>query len=65
MIASPNVPNGGIFSRLPGLKIPFFVTSNGAAQPSPYGTTYVTNEYDPYSDFPAYFNPLSFVNSHF
>ena len=35
MIASPNVPNGGIFSRLPGLKIPFFVTSNGAAQPSP------------------------------
>ena len=65
MIASPNVPNGGIFSRLPGLKIPFFVTSNGAAQPSPYGTTYVTNEYDPYSDFPAYFNPLSLLNSLF
>ena len=63
MIASPNVPNGGIFSRLPGLKIPFFVTSNGAAQPSPYGTTYVTNEYDPYADFPAYFNPLSLVNT--
>jgi hypothetical protein len=65
MIASPNLPNGGIFSRFPGLKIPFFVTSNGAAQPSPYDTTYVTNEYDPYADFPAYFNPLSLVNSLF
>jgi hypothetical protein len=65
MIASPNVPNGGIFGRFPGLAIPFFVTSNGPAQPSPYNTTYVTNEYDPYADFPAYFNPLSLVNSLF
>jgi hypothetical protein len=63
MIASPNVPNGGIFARFPGLAIPGFVTSNGAAQPSPYDTTYVTNEYDPYADFPAYFNPLSLVNT--
>jgi diacyltrehalose acyltransferase len=65
MIASPNVPNGGIFARFPGVSIPFFVTSNGAAQPSPYDTTYVTNEYDPYADFPAYFNPLSLANSLF
>jgi len=63
MIASPNVPNGGIFSRFPGLNIPFFVSSNGAAEPSPYNTTYVTDEYDPYADFPAYFNPLSLANS--
>lgn len=63
MIASPNVPNGGIFSRLPGLNIPFFVSSNGAAAPSEYDSTYVTNEYDPYADFPAYFNPLSLANS--
>ncbi len=63
MIASPNVPNGGIFSRFPGLNIPFFVSSNGAAEPSPYDTTYVTNEYDPYADFPAYFNPLSLANT--
>ncbi|MEN3318326.1 MAG: hypothetical protein V7643_1727 [Mycobacterium sp.] len=63
MIASPNVPNGGIFARFPGLAIPFIVTSNGAAQPSPYDTTYVTNEYDPYADFPAYFNPLSLANT--
>jgi hypothetical protein len=63
MIASPNVPNGGIYSRFPDLKIPFFVTSNGAAEPSPYNTRYVTNEYDPYADFPAYLNPLSLANS--
>jgi hypothetical protein len=63
MIASPNVPNGGIFARFPGVSIPFFVTSTGPAQPSPYGTTYVTNEYDPYADFPAYFNPLSLLNT--
>jgi hypothetical protein len=65
MIASPNVPNGGIFGRFPNLTIPFFVTSNGPAQPSKYDTQYVTNEYDPYADFPAYFNPLSLVNSLF
>jgi PE-PPE domain-containing protein len=63
MIASPHVPNGGIFGRFPGLTIPFFVTLNGAAQPSPYDTTYVTNEYDPTADFPAYFNPLSLANT--
>jgi len=63
MIASPNVPNGGIFARFPGLMIPFIVTSNGAAESSPYDTDYVTNEYDPYADFPAYFNPLSLANT--
>ena len=63
MIASPSVPNGGVFSRFPGLNIPFIVSSNGAAAPSEYDTTYVTNEYDPYADFPAYFNPLSLANS--
>jgi hypothetical protein len=64
MIASPNVPNGGLAARVPtGFGIPFVITSNGPAQPSPYDTTYVTNEYDPYADFPAYFNPLSLANS--
>ena len=28
-----------------------------------FDTTYYTNEYDPYADFPAYFNPLSLANS--
>ena len=63
MIASPHVPNGGIFGRFPGLAIPGFVTLDGPAQPSPYDTTYVTNEYDPYADFPAYLNPLSLANT--
>jgi diacyltrehalose acyltransferase len=64
MIAAPNLPNGGLAARFPaGFGIPFFVTSNGPAQPSPYDTQYVTNEYDPYADFPAYFNPLSLANS--
>ena len=63
LIASANLPNGGIFSRLPGLNIPFFVSSNGPAGPSEYTTTFVTNEYDPYGDFPAYFNLLSLANT--
>jgi hypothetical protein len=63
LIASANVQNGGIFSRFPDLNIPFFVKSNGPADPSEYDTTYYTNEYDPYADFPAYFNPLALANS--
>ena len=63
MVASPNVPNGGIFGRFPLLKIPYFVTSNGPAQPSEYDSIYHTSEYDPYGDFPAYFNPLSLANT--
>ena len=31
MIASPNLPNGGIYGRFPGLKIPFVLTSTGPA----------------------------------
>ncbi|MFG1929261.1 PE-PPE domain-containing protein [Mycobacterium sp. NPDC048908] len=64
MIASPNLPNGGLAARFPaGWGIPFLITSNGPAAASPYDTQYVTNEYDPYADFPAYFNPLSLANS--
>ncbi|MDT5013464.1 MAG: hypothetical protein QOH57_5081 [Mycobacterium sp.] len=63
LIASANLPNGGIFARFPDLNIPFFVKSNGAAEVSDFDTTYVTNEYDPYADFPAYFNPLALANT--
>jgi hypothetical protein len=64
MIASPNLPNGGLAARFPaGWGIPFLITSNGPAASSPYDTQYVTNEYDTYADFPAYFNPLSLANS--
>lgn len=63
MIGSPFAPNGGIFGRFPGISIPVIVDGMGASQPSRYDTTYVTNEYDPYGDFPAYFNPLALLNS--
>lgn len=61
-IAAPTVPNGGIYSRFPDLRIPGF-TSTGAAAPSPYDETFVTLEYDLIADFPAYANPLSLANA--
>jgi hypothetical protein len=63
MIGAPFTPNGGIFGRFPGISIPVIVDGMGAGAPTRYDTTYVTNEYDPYGDFPAYFNPLSLLNS--
>ncbi|MUM34386.1 PE-PPE domain-containing protein, partial [Mycolicibacterium sp. CBMA 361] len=63
MIASPFAGNGGIFERFPGMSVPFIVNNMGPATPSAYNSTYITNEYDPYADFPAYFNPLSLANS--
>ncbi|CDO07755.1 PE-PPE domain-containing protein [Mycolicibacterium cosmeticum] len=62
-IAAPFIPNGGIFARFPGVGIPLMIPGMGPAQPSAYDTTYVTNEYDTYADFPAYFNPLALLNS--
>ena len=63
LIASPYVPNGGLFARFPGFRIPGLLPEFGPAAPSAYDETYVTHEYDPYADFPAYFNPLSLANS--
>ena len=63
MIASPFAPNGGIFGRFPGIAIPIIVDGMGAGTPTRYDTTYIANEYDPYADFPAYFNPLSLLNT--
>jgi diacyltrehalose acyltransferase len=62
-IASPYVPNGGIFGRFPGFQIPGLLPEFSAAQPTGYNSTYVTNEYDGFADFPAYFNPLSIGNA--
>ena len=64
MIASPFAGNGGIFARFPGLsESPGITAGMGAAQPSRYDTTYSANMYDTYADFPAYFNPISLLNS--
>jgi hypothetical protein len=63
LIASPYVPNGGLFGRHPGFGIPGIVPTFSPAEPTAYDSTYVTNEYDPYADAPAYLNPASAVNS--
>lgn len=62
-IAAPFIPNGGIMARFPVFGIPGMIPAMGVAVPSAYGTTYVTLEYDPYADFPAYFNPLALLNT--
>lgn len=63
MIASPFAPNGGFYSRFPGLFIPFVIDPIGPSQPTRYDTTYHAIEYDVFGDFPAYFNPLAILNS--
>ena len=62
-IASPYLPNGGIFARFPGFAIPGLLPAFSAAQPTAYDSTYVTHEYDGFADFPAYFNPVSVANA--
>ncbi|NKZ15747.1 PE-PPE domain-containing protein [Mycolicibacterium septicum DSM 44393] len=64
-IASPTVPNGGIYARFPDLGPLGLLgfTSTGAAEQSPYDETFITIEYDPVGDFPAYANPLSLANA--
>ena len=57
----PNLPNGGIASRFPGLYVPILdVTSNG---PEPtdtqFDTVVITRQYKGASDFPLY--PLNLV----
>lgn len=69
-IATPFIPNGGIFARFPGLTIPgiipgLAVPGMGPAQPTQYNTTYVINEYDTFGDFPAYLNPVALINAVF
>jgi diacyltrehalose acyltransferase len=62
-IATPFVPNGGIFARFPGIAIPNVVSPMGPGQPTQYNTTYIVNEYDLWGDFPAYFNPVAILNA--
>lgn len=62
-VASPFAANGGIFARFPGISVAFIVNNMGAAHATKYDTTYVINEYDPYADFPAYFNPIALANT--
>ena len=62
-IATPFVPNGGLFGRFPGVFIPDVVSAMGPGRVTQYNTTYVVNEYDLWGDFPAYFNPVAMLNA--
>lgn len=57
----PNLPNGGLMSRFPGLYIPVLdMTFNGAAATDTQFTTVEINrQYDCFSDFPLY--PLNLI----
>lgn len=63
MLGSPFAPNGGLYSRFPGLFVPFVIDPMGPSVPTRYDTVYHTLEYDPFGDFPAYFNPVALLNS--
>jgi hypothetical protein len=62
-IATPNNPDGGLYSRYPGLPIPG-LAFDGALPETKYTTYIVYREYDPYADSPDdILNPLSALNS--
>ena len=57
----PNLPNGGILARFPGLYIPILGISFNGAEPTntPFHTVVITRQYDGLADFPLY--PLNLV----
>lgn len=57
----PNLPNGGLMSRFPGLYIPILdLTFNGAAATgTQFDTVEINQQYDGFSDFPLY--PLNLI----
>ncbi len=55
LIADPLAPNGGLFSRFPGLNLPSLGVTFGGGTPSDlFPTTIYTREYDGFADFPQY-----------
>jgi hypothetical protein len=57
----PNLPNGGLLARFPGLYIPILGISFNGAEPTntPFHTDVITRQYDGLADFPLY--PLNLV----
>jgi hypothetical protein len=57
----PNLPNGGLFSRFPGLHIPIVDLSFNGAEPTDtqFDTVSITRQYDGLADFPLY--PLNLI----
>lgn len=62
LTANTNRPNGGLFTRFPGLHIPLLnITFNPPPTPTDtgYATTDIAYQYDPIADFPRY--PLNLL----
>ena len=57
----PNLPNGGLVARFPGLYIPILDLSFNGPEPTdtPFDTVVITRQYDAFADFPLY--PLNLV----
>ena len=55
LIGDPMNPNGGMFTRFPGLGLPNLgATYSGGTPPNDYPTVIYTAEYDGFADFPRY-----------
>ncbi|MGB9226399.1 PE-PPE domain-containing protein [Mycobacterium sp.] len=61
LVADANLPNGGLYSRFPGLRLPIFdITFNGPAPTdTQFATVEITRQYEWDADFPLY--PLNLV----
>ena len=57
----PNLPNGGLLARFPGLYIPILDLSFNGPEPTDtqFDTVVITRQYDGFADFPLY--PLNLV----
>ena len=57
----PNLPNGGLWARFPGLYIPIIGWKFNGPEPTDtqFDTVVITRQYDGFADFPLY--PLNFV----
>ena len=57
----PNLPNGGLFARFPGLYIPILDMSFNGPEPTDtqFDTVVITRQYDGVADFPLY--PLNVI----
>ena len=57
----PNVPNGGLYARFPGVYIPILDWSFNGPEPTntKFDTVSITRQYDAFADFPLY--PLNFI----
>ena len=57
----PNLPNGGLFARFPGLYIPIldFSFNGPAPTDTQFDTVVITRQYDFFADFPLY--PLNVI----